>query len=402
MSFLGKILEVNGIFITIVLLIFLVTGFPRERKTILVFLLVIMMIGWRIFSPVQSSRYYSFLIFVTLLFFSLYFKKKHNLLLPAAICLFYLFFQTYKLIHRPKDFYNSDIFQWVQREEKRTRPVFFSSSYFKQRLITLEDSTHLFFIDRFTDPTFFELFYSYYFFSDKLFFITRPKRDSFDNSYLFDEKRLKPEAHFVSKHTNMANIYSYSKGTPLSLSPDSSPHDVIHLFDGTNSHVLTSENILAKYGYFIKRGADFFTNKDLRLPEHDILINTWDELSPSNHPLISLENDASDPNKSRLHVVIRKKGAVYLFKKIPVSSGSLSFRITFSGGINTFYITHYDYIGNQLFPSKQIFLFKICDKEPHDICIPFDRSIFNGDMTMFLISGESLDFYLDNMSFITI
>ncbi len=211
----------------------------------------------------------------------------------------------------------------------------------------------------------------------------------------------------VSSKTTNKNKTKYLKNYRLwdkdssSQSLHISREDDNLISNGDIEKTIGHKTITSKYANWISHGASHYSKDDLLLPEHSILLSTWETYSDEVYPTLYADSQNAIDGEYSLRVKFEHKNQFYFLNFVESTPGRLSFYIKNLGKDTVLDLVKIDYDSNHQYIISQnkcsLFLY---DNKLHYISAYFQQDEFRGVYSLFSISAQSADFVIDNISYV--
>lgn len=391
--------------------VFKVLGFPlfitpflsfiflKRRHFYLVLFVVLSCYTFRLFYHNQSSRYYSF--FIILFFIITSYCLKDLNINRFILFLFAFVFFVFNLIRSfalpsSNNYYHYIFDTFNMLEAKDPHSLFFVSHKDYSRFLDYPNSK--IFLDE--QESIRSICDSYYYYGDNIYVLLKSSNNL--DSLLFGDFYSLPFTPFLNLYcSNNDSIIYLLQLHPFSNSPSplffSTQNNLI--FGGDMETTIDSKTINVILSKWIKDDASFYRNKDILWPSSDYLVNSWTTYPDKNYPFIFLDSCNSISDCFSLHVTFRgaNQTPLYFFNKIKSQDCVLSFKIR-SLDCNSFLTLYrYDYSAKGLIrPKRNNYIF-IRDSSIHEYSFNFSKKEFEGDDSIFILSGSNTSFILDDV-----
>ena len=349
----------------------------KNNFRFILFAVLIVMISWRSFFLLTSSRYCASFILLSFITIGVFFVSaahngiKYHIFVVFAIILL----QTIKCYSGHRDVYIYDIKDEISALSPQSDSAFLIYNKETTRISASCDIEE--------DPIILG--------AGSIYEITKEKKDN--GKYL--------GSFFINKQkTKRAYIKIRKKETSvIAVAPPALDSLIIN--GDIEKQYDNKSNIPPIVHRLIREGATIYSSKEIILPQ-------FQELLPSvyhdGYPIIFADpTDAIDGLYS-LNVENYKDGCVFFFNRFENSPGQLSFYIKNLNGISSVVLGHNDFEEGQYGRKirskvdKTIYLF---DNKVHHVSIPFVSSDYAGPVSLFFLLSNKSHFLLDNICYTT-
>ena len=379
----------------------------RKNKSHIVFSCLIVVFGllFRVSNDIQSKRYYSAAIILSIFPIAFFFRDRANRLFKHRVIIFFTFFlacfiKIFSHSRNMEEFYIRDTINRI------------NSSYSNYTLIApdkiikrYEDIHPIKSFKTSTDykSSLLRMIDKYMYCGDLIVALNTSDIADFSNNYslLFDRNHLLRIAAF-SFGKRKKNHYSIFAYIPHLIK--SSSNDVSNLLrNGDIETQISQPQVRILFRQWINDNALFYDNDTLLFPKNDVILNTW---SPLNGQYPKVFSDSTSPinGSYSLHCTSSYPFKIFLFNKIEPHSGYLSFKIKNLSNDNlSFTLECYNYDdNNKIILSDRTNCFSFFDNKIHEVVLYFDKECFVGSSALFLLDVSPSDFLIDDIAYYTL
>ena len=396
-----------------ILMIFLIVviGIRHTKTNILILIVGGLMILWRLFFIITSSRYCISIIAYLIILSAAVAKniKWKTVFIFGFVALCILF--SFNVIKTRSSFRNNYIFD-IADLVKAYRPAYDETRIFTrfqefERLNALSNrrGNNKFFFLVSSTYSLTELINKYSLSGIDVLIIER--NIDWKNSIVLHNQDFRA----ISKHYSG---FSKKKWTSvLRLIPQT-----IQPF---NTSVLKEDNNIIKNGNiemtlspasknkmmknWLDQGASFYSSNDVRLPEFKELIQGWKTINAFNYPKVYVDADNVINGKYSLHIILPPKNIsnIYFSNKVPTVPGKFSFLVRPINKRNIIEVSRYDFMPGKygVTPPLSSYIFNIpADKDNvYRIEIPLDEKTIKGIESLFYLFGTNVNIIVDDIEF---
>ena len=357
-----------------------IVHFITVKKYRIGFLFVLfILLSWRSLVVLSSSRYCSFFILLAFVSIAVFWGAvsrkwiKYHIVVVAAI----ISVQSVKCFSGHRDVYIYDIKDEISVLSTQNNSAFL---IFKKELKRLSENgnSKTFFAEMLEEEPIILG-------ASSVYEITREKESDGETVGSFFSNKQKTKRVYIRKR---------DKEKPVVVV---TPRESDNLINNGDVEKCFNEKLSGTVNRLVKEGAVFYSSKDIKIPQHRILLPTsyFD-----GYPEVFADSTNVIDGTYSLNVRIFDEGQIYFFNTFENAPGQLSFYIKNMNGFSSFVLGRLDYesdmriLGLKL--QKKIYIF---DNNVHYISIPFAHSDYAGPISLFFLKSSNAHFLLDNICY---
>ena len=402
---INKILECIQIGLACVFFVYFSLLLKNKFRVAIGFLAIItFMTAWRCIVHINSSRYCCSYILIAIVALAISFKSQcigdHKTIAKFLFLFFMSGCLVYNLIKDFSSYRNIYVLNNLEiaKDRLKNKMVFIPSKenerfYAKEKFVyTYEDIE--------------DLLEEYSLFGKNIYCLTHnTNADAIKTSkgkikvlsHLYTNKSKRKNDSFIvyenSQTDDIKNTFAFSKSKNM-------------IFNGDIEKQQTQDETRKSTSELISAGCDFYTDKNVRLPQNKALLAISDSFNSLNYPKIYSDDKNPIEGKFSLHILNEAdtKWTIYMFNAFDSVKGVFSLTVNNLDNYDCIlHILRYDYRKDHPGPiisngSKHSFLIE--KNETRTIYIDERETDFKGTQSIFLISGKKINCLIDNVFYI--
>ncbi len=382
----------------------------KDRKGVLFLAAILLMMAWRSFFRISSSRYCcSFLILILGITSYFYFRyRSKNFFFRITAVLVFLFLLSYNVICTYSSyrnlhlFYIQDISKSISAKDQNIYSVI-SEKEFSRVGYPIKNKLSY-------ESSLTETLEQFSLWGYQLTVIALEKsfaasnsptvQNNFRNWDIIRKSRL-----YTNRRKNsVITLYSF-KPRPHRLISEYTPDRTGNLIkNGDIEIICTQKDKLARLKKWISQGADYYVPEDIIIPRFDVLLPTWMPFNPDNFPEVFADSESPIKGKYSLHVFLKKDNDHFVFfsNKFLSCTGKLTFAVQNLGDSGYISLSRLDYNSPSTVPAIPDYLYYIFlpDQKACWIESDINSDSFKGEQALFFISGTSISLLVDDIIYV--
>lgn len=382
----------------------------RDKKGLLFLAAILLMMAWRSFFRITSSRYCcSFLILILGITSYFYFRyKSKNLFFRITAILAFAFLLTYNIICSYSSYrnlhlyYTQDISQAISAKDQNIYSIISEKEFSRvgypiKNKLSYESSLE-------------ETLEQFSLWGYQLTIIALEKASAAGNSPIFQNNYrnwdiIRKSRLYTNRRKNsVITLYSF-KPRAHQLVSEYTPDRTGNLIkNGDIETICSQKDKLARLKKWVSQGADYYVPEDILIPKFDVLLPTWMPFNPDNFPEVYADSESPIEGKYSLHVLLKKDNDCYIYfsNRIPSCAGKLTFAVQNLGDHGYISLSRLDYNSPSTVPVTPNYLYYIFlpDQKAYRIESDINSDSFRGDQALFYISGASMTLLVDDIVYV--
>ncbi len=386
-------------YLVILLILLCVLFFFEKRYFLIGMTLICVLLFWRLFFEMSSSRYFSTFIILLFVLFGFVYKtltirKKRISSCTALLATLLLGYNIVKVQSADSNRYLPDINETLKRRN-HYEYAFLPSKEGKRIGFDLQN------IITYDSKTLDQISQEYSFWGEKLYIVSN---NNTTGEYIRNDLEMQIEAQYRKGSSSSKSFYLLSKAPFVEkTSPPSGVAKTNLILNGDMENVQTEAKKNERLKKWIEEGAEFYSSSSITLPEHSTLLPTWGTFDPENFQEVFVVSD--NPIDGKYSLRVRNKDVDYntfFMNEFKSASGELSLKVRNMKDVSVFRIGRYDYnpdIQGPITPDDAFHYFIFTDHDVHNILIGVDVADCKGDRSLFYISGTNFDLLIDEIRY---
>jgi len=210
------------------------------------------------------------------------------------------------------------------------------------------------------------------------------------------------------KKTNIISIYRYQPKAEIVQAGnndgiDSGEDDSNIITNGDIELTENSNTVKKKFSDWIRNGAVFYDSASISFPQATIILPTWTK-PDSTYPKVFADSSAPIQGKYSLNVSFgnSSNNTLYFLNYVPNTTGTFSFLVKNLSSPAEFRIARYDFFenGEVRIANRSTRMVLLTDENIYKIRIDSKKENENAYRSVFYLTGNNLNLLIDEISFI--